>query len=351
MKVLVGLSGGVDSAVAALRLKELGHEVVGATMKLWREGIYKGGDAGSCFGPGEADSIAAASRLAQTLDIPYHIFDCFDAYHRNVIEYFRTTYLSGRTPNPCVQCNALVKFGLLPRLAKENGVTFDAFATGHYARIEQRGNRFALLTARDAVKDQSYFLYRLSQEQLARQIFPLGDLTKDEVRTIANRATLPNANRPDSQDFYSGDKDELIGENDRPGNIVDSTGKIVGTHRGFWRYTIGQRKGLGIASTEPYYVIDLNACRNEVVVGRINDARRNSFSVNELNFVSVSSITACECLCKVRSAAKPATVSVTYTDGIAHVQSAEGIFGIAPGQSAVFYAPTDGSVLFGGVII
>ena len=350
MKYAVGLSGGVDSSVAALLLKEQGHEVVGVTMQLWREGVYRGGDRDACFGSHEIEDIATARRLAERLGIEYRVFDCFDTYNREVIAYFRETYLSGRTPNPCVRCNAMLKFGLLPRLAHASGLAFDRFATGHYARIVRRGARWAVACAADAAKDQSYFLYRLSQEQLAASEFPLGEYTKAEVRAIARAHGLDAAERPDSQDFYSGDRNELIGEPDRPGDIVDLSGKVLGRHNGFWHYTIGQRKGLGIGGGTPFYVVDLNACRNQVVVGRADDAVKTSLEVTDLVYGALDPSAAGEavaCRVKVRSAGLPKGPAVlqgnrcTFPGGLA---------GIAPGQSAVFYAADSGEILAGGVI-
>ena len=347
MKVAVGLSGGVDSSVAALLLKEQGHEVVGVTMKLWR-GQYKGGSRDACFGAGEADDIAAAGAFARQAGIDYRVFDCSEQYDSTIIRYFRETYLSGLTPNPCVFCNATMKFGLLPRLAAEAGLSFDAFATGHYARVERRGGRWAILRAADVAKDQSYFLYRLGQDQLARQVFPLGELTKREVREIARSRGLAAADKPDSQDFYSGDANELIGEPDRPGDIVDSSGRVLGRHSGFWHYTIGQRKGLGIGGAgEPYYVIDLNACRNQVVVGRADEAVSTSLEISDVNWVSIGPTDEpVPCRVKVRSAGR--LVPATLTAGKAVFPS--GIAGVAPGQSAVFYGADTEELLCGGVI-
>ena len=348
MKVAVGLSGGVDSSVAALLLKEQGHDVVGVTMKLWR-GQYKGGSRDACFGAGEAEDIAAAGEFARRIGIEYRVFDCSEQYDRTIVRYFRETYLSGRTPNPCVFCNAAMKFGLLPRLASEAGLAFDAFATGHYARVERRGGRFAILRAADLAKDQSYFLYRLSQEQLARQMFPLGEMTKTEVRVIARARGLAAADKPDSQDFYSGDTDELIGEEARPGDIVDTQGRVLGRHTGFWHYTIGQRKGLGIGGAgEPYYVIELNACRNQVVVGRADEAVRTSLEVGDMNWVAIAPTEEpVSCRVKVRSAGR--LVPATLAAGRAEFPS--GIAGVAPGQSAVFYDSSSEALLCGGVIL
>ncbi|MCR5414860.1 MAG: tRNA 2-thiouridine(34) synthase MnmA [Kiritimatiellae bacterium] len=347
MRVAVGLSGGVDSSVAALLLKERGFDVTGVTMKLWR-GQYKGGPRDACFGAGEAEDIETAQAFARQIGIPYKVFDVSEEYDGTIVRYFRETYLSGKTPNPCVFCNATMKFGLLPRLAAESGLSFDAFATGHYARIAEKGSRHALLRAVDLAKDQSYFLYRLAQEQLARQMFPLGGMTKAEVREIARANGLAAAVKPDSQDFYSGDVNELIGEPDRPGDIVDVSGKVLGRHSGFWHFTIGQRKGLGIGGAgEPYYVIDLNACRNQVVVGRADEAVSTSLEVADMNWVSVAPTEEeIPCRVKVRSAGKLVPASLCGS----RASFPSGIAGVAPGQSAVFYAADSEELLAGGII-
>ncbi len=349
-KVAIGLSGGVDSSVAALLLKEAGHEVVGITMSLWKAGRYKGGENAGCFGAHEEENIARARAFAASAGIEYRVFDCADAYDRDIIAYFRSTYLSGRTPNPCVMCNAMMKFGLLPDLARRAGLEFDHFATGHYARTRTLSSgRTALLRAADAAKDQSYFLYRLSQEQLARHIFPLGDMTKAEVRAIARERGLAAADRADSQDFYSGDVGELIGAPPRKGEIVDLTGRVLATHDGFWHFTIGQRKGLGIGGGgTPYYVLEINACANRVVVGRAEDTFKTALDVADMNWVSIApTAEPLDVLVKVRSAARPqgpATLQGT------HCSFPNGISGIAPGQSAVFYSPDGQTLLAGGII-
>ncbi len=349
MKIAVGLSGGVDSSVAATLLKEAGHDVTGVTMKLWREGKYRGGDRDACFGPHEADDIDRAADLARSLGIGYQVFDCSEEYEKAIIGYFRETSLKGLTPNPCVMCNAAMKFGLLPRMARKSGMSFDRFATGHYARIVQTENgRLAVSRAVDVKKDQSYFLYRLSQRQLAETLFPLGELTKSEVRKIALDHGLASADKLDSQDFYSGDKSELIGADEREGDIVDLSGNVVGHHRGFWRYTVGQRKGIGVFGPEPYYVIRLDACRNRVVVGNRAEAFSKRFSVSGLMWMGIGERNdAMTCHVKIRSTGEPLG-PVTLENGVC-TSDGNGLFGVAPGQSAVFYGD-QGQILCGGII-
>lgn len=346
MKIAVGLSGGVDSAVAALLLMKAGHEVTGVTMKLWQEGRYKGGCHDACFGPGEAEDIAAAEALAKKIGIEYRVFDCADEYERIVIDYFRREKASGRTPNPCVVCNPRMKFGLLPEIAARH-FAFDRFATGHYARIVQSGGRFAVACAVDSSKDQSYFLWGLSQEQLARAMFPLGELAKSEVRRLAAEAGLPMAEKPDSQDFYSGDCSELLGEADRDGEIVATNGKVLGIHHGYWRYTVGQRKGLGIGGGTPYYVLKVDGKNNRIVVGTREEAVRTEFQVQTSNWMAAEPTEEkIEGLVKIRSNGSPVGPA-TLENGIVRVPG--GIFGVAPGQSAVMYS-TSGVILCGGVI-
>ncbi len=352
MRVVVGMSGGVDSGVAALLLKRAGHDVVGVTMRLWKEGRYAGGTRDACFGPGEADDIESAKAMAERLGMEYHVVDCSDAYEREIVSYFREASRAGLTPNPCVICNARIKFGLLPEMAVASGLQFDRFATGHYARVVARDGRMALLRAVDRRKDQSYFLYRLSQEQLARQMFPLGETSKQEVREIAANAGLAAAERPDSQDFYSGDRNELVGLQDRPGDVVTTDGRRVAGHNGFWHFTIGQRKGLGLPGGEPpYYVVRIDACRNEVVVGRREELVRTEFRVADVQWASAAPTDKpISCGVKIRSTGEPMGGATFEPDGPGGgvCRRAEGFVGVAPGQSAVFY---DGdAVLCGGII-
>ena len=346
MKVAVGLSGGVDSAVAALMLKRAGHDVTGVTMKLWREGRYKGGDRDACFGPGEAEDIAAAEAFAAMLGIEFHVFDCSEEYERAVLDYFRAERSAGRTPNPCVVCNRRLKFGMLPEMAARL-MAFDRFATGHYARLVANGGRFAAARAADASKDQSYFLWNLTQDQLARTMFPLGESTKSDVRRIAHEAGLPMAEKPDSQDFYSGDANEIVGREDAEGHIVSLDGKTLGSHRGFWHYTVGQRQGLGIGGGTPYYVVRIDPCRNEVVVGRREEAIRGEFAIRDINWQGAEPTDGpVEGFVKIRSSGVPSG-PVTLEHGV--VQAPNGLFGVAPGQSAVLYS-ADGTILCGGTI-
>ena len=343
MIVAVGLSGGVDSSGAAAMLREQGHTVIGVTMKLWREGRYRGGERDACFGPGEAEDIAASEALCRQLGIEYHVFDCADEYEAVVLDYFRSEYLAGRTPNPCVRCNALMKFGVLPQMVRKSGIAFDRFATGHYARIREENGVFRLLRGADDRKDQSYFLYRLKQAQLKQMMFPLGDCRKTQVRELAAAYGLDAKDKPDSQDFYSGDHVELLHAPPRPGSIVDTEGNVLGTHDGFWNFTVGQRKGLGIAAKRPLYVLAVNACRNEVVVGGQADTVRHELKLADCSWIAEEPDG--EVRAKVRSASTP--VPAVYHGG--SLVFPDGVFAAAKGQSAVLYRGDE--VLGGGIIM
>jgi len=352
-KVIVGLSGGVDSSVAAFLLKEQGYDVTGVTMSIWNQkGNTTPTRKHSCYGPDEEEEIHEAREVAKLLKIPYHVFDCSSRYTELVLDYFRSEYLSGRTPNPCVKCNQHIKFGMLPEIAGKEGIEFDYFATGHYARTgwDKNRKRFLLKKGIDNWKDQTYFISRLSQQQLANVLFPLGSLTKKEVREIAGKIDIPLSEKEESQDFYSGDYKELLNVSDQPGDIVNRLGNILGKHAGIWNFTIGQRKGLGIAYSEPLYVIELNKEKNQVIVGTRSEVLSTSFIVNDLNWIAIENLTGqMEISAKIRSAQKasPAMMEPIVEDYV-KVVFHQANDGITPGQLAVFYQ--DDIVIGGGTI-
>lgn len=351
MKILVGLSGGVDSSVAALILKQQGHEVVGATMSIWgKDGMAaKSGHKNACYGPDEKEDIEEARKIAAQIGIPYYVFNCVEQYEKIVLDNFKSEYIQGRTPNPCVWCNALVKFGVLPLIAKENGIEFDKFATGHYARVEEKDGRFLLKRGIAPHKDQSYFLYRLKQEQLKNIILPLGSYTKDQIRKIAKDNGLEVAEKPDSQDFYDGDYNELLGVKEKDGNIVDLDGKVLGHHKGIWNYTIGQRKGIGVSATEPLYVLELRKDTNEVVIGPADKTFKKELTAVNLNWIAFDKLeNERKVYAKIRSTQQPTPVTITPNGDNVDVVFDELQKSIAIGQSVVFY---DEDVVLGGGVI
>jgi tRNA-specific 2-thiouridylase len=352
MNIAVGMSGGVDSSVAALLLKNAGHDVAGIMMKLWREPAPKAVTGSACYGPDEEKDIEAARGVCARLHIPFYLFDCSKNYEDLIVRDVREEYLAGRTPNPCVRCNPLIKFGLLPEAARQSGLAFDHFATGHYARVafDETSDRFLLKTAADPRKDQSYFLYRLSQDQLSRAVFPLGEFLKNQVRKMARDADLPVHDHPDSQDFYSGDLSELICGPMAEGDIVDRRGAVLGKHTGIWKYTIGQRKGLGLSSSVPLYVIAIDAGRNLLVVGPESETYRQSCFVKETAWIACDQLMGpLEALVKIRSTSKPARARISPAGNVrALVEFAEPLSAVTPGQSAVFYR--DDVVVGGGII-
>ena len=344
-KVVVGLSGGVDSSVAAAALHHQGYDVVGVT--LW---LMKG--KGQCCSEGMVD----AAKLCEFLGIPHHIVDSRDLFQENIIDYLVTGYSDGVTPLPCSQCNKAVKFTPMLNFARQLGI--NKIATGHYARIryDEQTGRYQLLRAVDRTKDQSYFLYDLEQEILSQVVFPLGEQPKTETRRIAAEFGLHTADKPESQDLClveaNGSMRAFLDKYITPqtGNIVDKSGNVLGQHEGVHHYTIGQRKGLGIAHSEPLYVLELDAGRNRVVVGDRSEAQDPDCTVNRVNWVSIEPPTTpihAEVQIRYRSAAVPAMV-IPIENSRVRIIFDEPQFSITPGQAAVWY---DGEVLLGGGII
>jgi tRNA-specific 2-thiouridylase len=345
-RVIVAMSGGVDSSVAAAILKKAGDQVTGVTMQIWDEGSpYAGDRRHACYGPDSQD-IEDARKVALSLDIPFFVFDLRDEYKSEVLEYVRDAYKSGRTPNPCIRCNRKVKLHSLVEKARDSGIVFDYVATGHYARVDwsQSVNRYLLRRAVDHTKDQSYFLFSLSQEQLARSIFPLGGYTKQEVRKLADGFNLSVKDKPESQDFIAGGYSSLLKGDEKSGSITDKHGSILGKHKGIQYYTIGQRKGLGLSSKEPLYVIDIDAGNNEVVVGAKEDVYGYELTCSDVNWIATEDINQpIDIRAKIRYNHEEAEATISPID--INVRFKEPQLAITPGQAVVFYS---GDVVVGG---
>jgi tRNA-specific 2-thiouridylase len=355
-RIVVGMSGGVDSSVAAARLVEAGHEVVGVTMRVW--GRSSGPESvsrfGSCCG---SEAVDDARRVATSLGIAYYVINMADEFDRSVITPFADSYAAGRTPVPCVACNTELKFGSL--LARARAWDAVAVATGHYARVEysSRTGRFALLRARDSRKDQTDFLWPLTQAQLAAARFPVGDLTKDEVREHARRLGLATADKPESQEIcFVPDSDYrgFLRRRDpavfRPGPIVDLAGRLLARHAGVAGFTVGQRKGLGLATSRPLYVVDLDAETNRVTVGDASDLEQDRLVAAHVNFIAgASPASPLRVTAKIRHNHEPAPATVRpLPDDRAEVVFDQPQRAITPGQSCVWY---DGDEVVGGGVI
>jgi tRNA-specific 2-thiouridylase len=356
MKVAVGMSGGVDSSVTAWLLKNQGHEVIGLTMQIW-DGSVPLPDEGrsGCYGPGEARDLEAARDVARRLGIRHVVVPLAEAYTRCVLDPFRASYRAGRTPNPCVVCNQRMKFGLLLDQARKMGESFDAFATGHYARVsfDAAAGRFVLRCGVDAAKDQSYFLSRLTQDSLRQALFPLGEMTKPEVVRLAREAGLGDvADREESQDFIESDSYAPLfdSSDNRPGPIVDTAGQVLGTHRGIVHYTVGQRQGLGIATGDKRYVKELIPETNTVVLGAREEVFRSECRIEDPNWIRGDPPpdgAACHIRLRYRHPGVGAILA-PLPDGAWRAVFAEPQFAVAPGQAAVCYAGDE--VLGGGWI-
>ncbi|PIS30084.1 MAG: tRNA 2-thiouridine(34) synthase MnmA [Candidatus Marinimicrobia bacterium CG08_land_8_20_14_0_20_45_22] len=347
-RVVVAMSGGVDSSVAACLLAEKGFDVIGLTMRIGLPDLENG----SHVGIGE-QIIADAKRVADKLGIPHLVLDLGKQFHERVIANFINEYLAGRTPNPCVRCNEFLKFGDL--LQKALALNADYLATGHYARNVRRNGVYYLKKAIDLKKDQSYFLYRLSQEKLQRILFPLGNFTKEQVRFIARNRELPVAKKPESQEicFISGSYRDFLASHLEhelePGNIVDENGKFLGRHKGIPFYTIGQREGLNIACGYPVFVQSLDPKTNTIVVSRREGLMRTTFSVADAVYPSgiLTGRTLLDVRIRHQSPASSAWVT-PLSETTAEFVFKKPRFAITPGQSAVFYKRE--TVVGGGVI-
>ncbi|MFA6564351.1 MAG: tRNA 2-thiouridine(34) synthase MnmA [Verrucomicrobiia bacterium] len=345
-RVVVGMSGGVDSSVVASRLLQQGYEVIGITMKLWPEACQNRVEE-KCCGP---QAVADARAVAQQLGIPHYVVDEQTQFQKQVIDYFVAEYRAGRTPNPCVLCNEGLKFGTL--LDKARSLGAECVATGHYAILE-RGDRMRVRKGRDEKKDQSYFLFSLSQQQLMHALFPMGDVTKPETRAIAAQLGMKVATKEESQEicFVADDYRRFLrvaGVAEHAGDIVDTTGRVLGQHPGIEFFTVGQRRGLGVATGRPLYVIALDAARNRVIVG--NDAALASAEclVERCNWVSIAAPDRPrEASVKIRSQHKGSAATLEPLDGgvRVRVRFAEPERAVTPGQAAVFY---DGDLMLGG---
>ncbi|MGE5542653.1 MAG: tRNA 2-thiouridine(34) synthase MnmA [Bacillota bacterium] len=352
VRVVAAMSGGVDSSVAAALLKEQGYDVTGVTMRMTAAHGASPGGASRC-----ADPAADAGRVARALGIPHHVVDVSDVFEERVISYFCREYSLGRTPNPCLVCNRYIKFGELVGIAREMGAAY--VATGHYARtrFDSSLGRHLLLRGVDLRKDQSYVLYALQQDQLSTALFPLGGMRKPEVRRKAAQLGLPVADKPESQEIcfiaqgdYRGFLQERCPSVAREGPIVDTSGRVLGRHRGLAFYTVGQRKGLGLAGGTPLYVLDLDYAGNTLVVGSAPETLRSSCIVSEPNFIPFPALTGeMEVACKIRyrAEAAPAVISPN-PDSTVTVTFSTPQRAITPGQAAVFY---DGDIVVGGGFI
>ncbi len=367
MKIAVAMSGGVDSSAAAAILKEQGHELVGFTMQLWNQNrgisVDENGDSlpSRCC---SLDDVYDARRVAEELGFPFYVLNLEREFERDVVQPFVTSYLNGETPIPCVACNSRLKFASLDRLALSLGC--EKVATGHYARVEfdPETNRYHLLRGCDPQKDQSYFLWELTQDQLSRSMFPLGEMSKPDARDAARRNELAVADKSESQEIcfvpdgdYAGFIDRYLAAGDQAerlpgaGEIVNTSGAVVGEHAGIHHYTIGQRRGIGISSAQPLYVTDIDSANNRIVVGGQDELSRDEFiaaGVNWIAFAGPVGPVRAEVRVRYRHTAEPATIT-PLPAGRVRVKFDEPQRAITPGQATVFYRGDE--VVGGGWIV
>ena len=345
------MSGGVDSSVAAWLLLQKGYDVMGVTLPIWQDEVPEQvGENGGCCGLSAVDD---ARRVASRLEIPYYVMNFKQDFKENVIDYFMDEYLKGHTPNPCIACNRYVKWESLLKRSMDIGA--DYIATGHYARIEQLPNgRYALRKSATSAKDQTYALYNLTQEQLSKTLMPVGEYTKDQIRTFAEELGLPVAHKPDSQEICfvpDGDYAKFIEENSGKkipeGNFVWTDGTVIGKHKGITHYTIGQRKGLGLAMGRPVVVTEIRPETSEVVIGEADDVFRTTLRADRLNWMSVPDIEGeARFLAKIRYNHSGSMCTVRkIEEDLVECTFDEPVRAVTPGQAVVFY---DGDYVAGG---
>ena len=354
-KLVVGMSGGVDSSVAAYLLKKEGYDVIGVTMQIWQdEDEFTQESNGGCCGLSAVDD---ARRVAERLEIPYYVMNFKKEFKENVMDYFMAEYLKGRTPNPCIACNRYVKWEAL--LQRSLAIGADYIATGHYARIAKLENgRYAIKNSVTAAKDQTYALYNLTQEQLSHTLMPVGAYTKDQIRAIAEDIGLMVAHKKDSQEICFIPDDDYAGFIDReckgkvppPGNFVTVDGEILGKHKGITHYTIGQRKGLGLALGHPVFVVDIRPEANEVVIGENEDVFTTELYADHINFMAIPDIeTEVRLKAKIRySHAGTMCKVIRVAEDKVKCEFEEPVRAVTPGQAVVFY---QGDYVAGGGII